>query len=96
MGDKSGIEWTEATWNPTTGCDRTSPGCDHCYAMTLARRLKAMGQPKYQNDGSVRTSGPGFGAHDARRRVVDPKKLVDATNDLREQHERSLPPKGNG
>jgi protein gp37 len=60
MGDKSGIEWTEATWNPTTGCDRTSPGCDHCYAMTLARRLKAMGQPKYQNDGSVRTSGPGF------------------------------------
>ena len=60
MGDKSGIEWTEATWNPTTGCDRTSPGCDHCYAMTLAKRLKAMGQPKYQNDGNPRTSGPGF------------------------------------
>lgn len=61
MGDKSGIEWTEATWNPTTGCDRTSPGCDHCYALTLAKRLKAMGQPKYQNDGDARTSGPGFG-----------------------------------
>ncbi len=54
------IEWTEVTWNPTTGCDRTSPGCDHCYAMTLAKRLKAMGQPKYQNDGDPRTSGPGF------------------------------------
>ena len=48
------------TWNPTTGCDRTSPGCDHCYALTLARRLKAMGSPKYQNDGDHKTSGPGF------------------------------------
>ena len=61
MSDRSSIEWTQATWNPTTGCDRTSPGCDHCYALTLARRLKAMGNPKYQNDGSARTSGPGFG-----------------------------------
>lgn len=58
---KSSIEWTEETWNPTTGCDRTSPGCDHCYALTLAKRLKAMGQPKYQQDGDPRTSGPGFG-----------------------------------
>lgn len=56
----SKIEWTEATWNPTTGCDRTSPGCDNCYALTLANRLKAMGQPKYQADGDPRTSGPGF------------------------------------
>jgi protein gp37 len=57
----SKIEWTGKTWNPTTGCDRISPGCDNCYAMTLARRLKAMGQAKYQNDGDSRTSGPGFG-----------------------------------
>src|SRR6266516_5357168 len=49
------------TWNPTTGCDRISPGCDHCYALTLAKRLKAMGQAKYQRDGDPRTSGPGFG-----------------------------------
>jgi len=49
------------TWNPTTGCDRTSPGCDQCYALTLAKRLKAMGQPRYQQDGDERTSGPGFG-----------------------------------
>jgi protein gp37 len=61
MAHKSTIEWTEATWNPTTGCDRTSPGCDHCYALTLAARLKAMGQAKYQRDGDPRTSGPGFG-----------------------------------
>jgi protein gp37 len=61
MGDRSAIEWTEATWNPTTGCDRTSPGCDHCYAMTLARRLKAMGSVRYQSDGDPVTSGPGFG-----------------------------------
>jgi protein gp37 len=61
VADKSAIEWTEATWNPTTGCDRISPGCDHCYAMTLAARLKGMGQPRYQNDGDPRTSGPGFG-----------------------------------
>ena len=61
MADGSTIEWTEATWNPTTGCDRVSPGCDHCYALTLARRLKAMGAAKYQTDGNPRTSGPGFG-----------------------------------
>lgn len=61
MADRSSIEWTEATWNPVTGCDRVSTGCDHCYAMTLAKRLKAMGSAKYQNDGDARTSGPGFG-----------------------------------
>ncbi|MCN0152581.1 DUF5131 family protein [Salinispora arenicola] len=60
MADHSAIEWTEATWNPTTGCDRISTGCDNCYALTLAKRLKAMGSAKYQNDGDPRTSGPGF------------------------------------
>jgi protein gp37 len=57
----SAIEWTDATWNPVTGCDRVSPGCAHCYALDLAARLKAMGQPRYQRDGDPRTSGPGFG-----------------------------------
>ena len=61
MGSGTGIEWTEVTWNPTTGCDRISAGCDHCYALSLAKRLKAMGQAKYQADGDPRTSGPGFG-----------------------------------
>ena len=61
------IEWTSETWNPTTGCDRVSAGCDNCYALRLSARLKAMGQPKYQLDGDPRTSGPGFGVqcHDS-------------------------------
>ncbi|MFF8250119.1 DUF5131 family protein [Streptomyces griseus] len=57
----TGIQWTEQTWNPTTGCDRISPGCDNCYALTMAKRLKGMGSAKYQNDGNPVTSGPGFG-----------------------------------
>jgi protein gp37 len=61
VADKSAIEWTEATWNPTTGCDKVSPGCDNCYALNLAPRLKAMGSKRYQRDGDPRTSGPGFG-----------------------------------
>lgn len=61
MADKSTIEWTEATWNPTTGCDQISVGCDNCYALRLAKRLKAMGVAKYQLDGDPKTSGPGFG-----------------------------------
>lgn len=68
MSDSSSIEWTESTWNPTTGCDRVSKGCDNCYALTLSKRLKAMGAAKYQTDGNPKTSGPGFGVavhHDA-------------------------------
>lgn len=61
MSDNSAIEWTDSTWSPVTGCDRISAGCDNCYALTLAKRLKAMGSAKYQNDGDPRTSGPGFG-----------------------------------
>ena len=61
MGDHSAIEWTDATWNPVTGCDRVSDGCQQCYALALAKRLKAMGNPRYQADGNPRSSGPGFG-----------------------------------
>src|SRR5579864_6071476 len=61
MSPLTRIEWTERTWNPTTGCDRVSPGCDHCYALTMAARLKAAGAKAYQVDGDPRTSGPGFG-----------------------------------
>ncbi len=71
MSNRSGIEWTETTWNPTTGCDQVSIGCDNCYALSFAKRLKAMGQPKYQNDGDPRTSGPGFGL------TLHPKVLDD-------------------
>lgn len=43
------IEWTDKTWNPITGCTKHSAGCVHCYAETMARRLKAMGLEKYRN-----------------------------------------------
>jgi protein gp37 len=49
MADHSKIEWTEATWNPVTGCSKVSAGCAHCYAERLALRLQAMGNPRYRN-----------------------------------------------
>jgi len=49
MADGSPIEWTEATWNPVTGCTKVSPGCKHCYALRMAMRLQAMRQPNYRN-----------------------------------------------
>ncbi|TAV46904.1 phage Gp37/Gp68 family protein [Rhizobium leguminosarum] len=55
MATNSAIEWTEATWNPVAGCTIISPGCTNCYAMRMARRLEAMGQPKYA--GTTRMSG---------------------------------------
>ena len=90
------IEWTRGddgrpgeTWNPTTGCDRVSAGCDHCYALTLAKRLKGMGSAKYQRDGDPRTSGPGFGltvhedALNLPRRWQKPRRVfVNSMSDL--------------
>jgi len=46
---KSKIEWTEETWNPTTGCDKVSSGCKNCYAETMAKRLQAIGVKGYEN-----------------------------------------------
>ncbi|OPX30274.1 MAG: hypothetical protein B1H09_05230 [Gemmatimonadaceae bacterium 4484_173] len=54
MALNSHIEWTEASWNPVTGCSRTSPGCDNCYAKRMALRLQAMGQKNYTDGFSVR------------------------------------------
>lgn len=89
MSASSSIEWTESTWNPTTGCDKVSPGCDNCYALTLSARLKGMGSAKYQRDGDPRTSGPGFGltlhpgALDIPRRWRRPRMIfVDSMSDL--------------
>ena len=53
MADHSGIEWTDATWNPVTGCTKVSPGCKNCYAERLAVRLRAMGNPRYRNGFAV-------------------------------------------
>jgi protein gp37 len=49
MAINSLIEWTESTWNPVTGCNKISPGCKHCYAERMAKRLQAMRQPNYTN-----------------------------------------------
>jgi protein gp37 len=51
---KSSIEWTELTWNPTTGCDKVSAGCKFCYAEVMSKRLKAMGIEKYKDNFEVR------------------------------------------
>src|SRR5579859_5600489 len=53
MGDASKIEWTDATWNPVTGCTKVSQGCKHCYAETLAKRMWATQYPP-NPDGSPR------------------------------------------
>jgi protein gp37 len=50
MATKTGIEWTEMTWNPVTGCTKISQGCKHCYAERMAKRLKAMGSVRYVNE----------------------------------------------
>lgn len=49
MPGKTKIEWTESSWNPITGCSPISPGCAHCYAARFAKRLQAMGNPRYKN-----------------------------------------------
>ena len=53
MGLGSTIEWTDATWNPVTGCDKVSPGCKFCYAERMALRLMHMKQPRYRNGFAV-------------------------------------------
>lgn len=80
------ISWAAEVWNPTTGCDRASRGCDNCYAMKLAPRLKAMeakridlgtltpDRAKYQTDGDPRTSGPGFGVATHEDTLAQPLK----------------------
>ncbi|TET82081.1 MAG: phage Gp37/Gp68 family protein [Anaerolineales bacterium] len=55
MAGYSAIEWTEATWNPVTGCTKVSAGCQNCYAERMSHRLKAMGQPNYIDGFKVKT-----------------------------------------
>lgn len=49
VAGRTNIEWTEVTWNPVTGCDKVSAGCKHCYAERMAKRIQAMGHPRYEN-----------------------------------------------
>jgi RNA polymerase sigma factor for flagellar operon FliA len=93
MASNSSIEWTDATWNPTTGCTRASAGCDHCYAVKMTHRLELMGNAQVRGADRAERQGrsplqrPGA---DARERADDPARLEEAAADLREQHERPL------
>src|SRR5215213_1308523 len=54
MSNQSTIEWTDATWNPVTGCTQVSPGCDHCYALTFAERFRGVPQHPYEQGFDLR------------------------------------------
>ncbi len=80
MATNSPIEWTDATWNPVTGCDKISPGCKNCYAERLARRLQAMGNKNYRNGFGV-TLQPHMLQHPLHWRA--PKRIfVNSMSDL--------------
>src|SRR5688572_6297464 len=76
----SSIEWTELTWNPTTGCSKVSKGCKFCYAEIMSRRLKAMGQEKYKEGFKLRTHTETLNIHYtwSGRRIV----FVNSMSDL--------------
>jgi protein gp37 len=80
VANKSHIEWTDATWNPVTGCSKISPGCKFCYAERLARRLQAMGQKNYRNGFNL-TLQPHMLEHPLRWR--EPRRIfVNSMSDL--------------
>jgi protein gp37 len=80
MANSSHIEWTDATWNPVTGCTKVSPGCKFCYAERLAHRLQAMGQANYRNGFEV-TLQPHMLEHPLRWR--QPRRIfVNSMSDL--------------
>lgn len=84
MATQSTIEWTEQTWNPTTGCTKISPGCKHCYAEVMAQRLNAMGAHGYEN-------GFGLSIHPERlgqplRRKKPTVYFVNSMSDLFHEH----------
>lgn len=79
MAANSSIEWTEATWNPVTGCSKASPGCRYCYAERFALRLKAMGNPRYANGTAVTLHRDLL---DLPRRWATPRRFVNSMSDL--------------
>lgn len=84
MTTTSRIEWTEQTWNPTVGCTKISAGCKHCYAETMAKRLKAMGTPGYENGFALRLLPERL--HDPLKRKKPTTYFVNSMSDL--FHER--------
>ncbi len=87
MAQGSSIEWTEATWNPVTGCTKVSAGCKNCYAERMAGRLQAMGVPQYAN-GFKLTLQPA--ALDLPMRWKQPRKIF--VNSMSDLFQKELPP----
>ncbi|MCA1036595.1 phage Gp37/Gp68 family protein [Bacillus infantis] len=80
MAGNSSIEWTEATWNPVTGCNKVSDGCKHCYAERMAKRLHAMRNPRYENGFNV-TLHPDL--IEVPKKWIKPRKIfVNSMSDL--------------
>ena len=82
MADNSAIEWTEATWNPVTGCDKVSPGCAHCYAETFAERWRGVPGHPYEQ---------GFDLRLWPQRLEQPLRWKRPRHDLRQLDERPVP-----
>jgi protein gp37 len=80
MATRSKIEWTEQTWNPVTGCTKISPGCKHCYAETLSKRLRAMGTAGYE--GGFRLALHPSRLNLPRRRTKPSVYFVNSMSDL--------------
>ncbi len=84
MAEHSSIEWTQATWNPVTGCSKVSTGCKHCYAERLALRLQAMGSARYRDGFAVRLHPS---ALDLPKRWRQPRMIfVNSMSDLFHEH----------
>ena len=83
MGRKTGISWTSATWNPVTGCSEVSPGCDHCYAKSIAERMRG---PAFPN---------GFEVTLRPHKIRDPLKWKDGAmifvNSMSDLFHREIP-----
>ena len=82
MAENSAIEWTDATWNPVTGCTKISPGCDHCYAETFAERFRGVPGHPYEQ---------GFDLTLRPERCRSRSRWKRPADDLRELDERPLP-----
>ena len=82
MADKSSIEWTDATWNPVTGCTKISAGCDNCYAERFSERFRGVPGHPFEN---------GFDLTLRPERLEQPLALAQAAHDLRQFDERPLP-----
>jgi protein gp37 len=80
MAGESPIEWTDMTWNPVTGCTKISPGCKHCYAERMARRLQRMGAPRYRDGFNLTLQEDAL--HTPRRWKKPRKIFVNSMSDL--------------